>query len=105
MWCCSAFFRLEFKPSSFNKAIECVAAIKRIVQEKNSKNFAAANLLANFSILITYENFITLGLVAAVPASAGDDHNDYDHHNDDDHHNDEENNSDGDLTGGLSLQS
>ena len=32
----------------------------------------AANLLANFSILITYENFITLGLVAAVPASAGD---------------------------------
>ena len=33
---------------------------------------SAANLLANFSILITYENFITLGLVAAVPASAGD---------------------------------
>ena len=27
--------------------------------------------MANFSILITYENFITLGLVAAVPASAG----------------------------------
>lgn len=30
----------------------------------------AANLLANFSIIITYENFITLGLIAAVPASA-----------------------------------
>ena len=32
---------------------------------------AVANLLANFSIIITYENFITCGLIAAVPASAG----------------------------------
>jgi hypothetical protein len=31
----------------------------------------AANLLANFSVLITYENFITVGLIVAVPASAG----------------------------------
>ena len=33
--------------------------------------YSATNLLANFSILITYENFITFGLIAAVPASAG----------------------------------
>ena len=33
--------------------------------------FSVANLLANFSIIFTYENFITLGLVVAVPVSAG----------------------------------
>ena len=33
--------------------------------------YSATNLLANFSIIITYENFITFGLIAAVPASAG----------------------------------
>ena len=32
---------------------------------------SVANLLANFSIIITYENFISCGLIAAVPASAG----------------------------------
>ena len=32
---------------------------------------AVANLLANISILFTYENFISLGLVLAVPMSAG----------------------------------
>ena len=31
---------------------------------------AVANLLANLGILVTYELFITLGLIAAVPASA-----------------------------------
>ena len=36
-----------------------------------SKLFSVANLLANFSILITYENFITFGLVLAIPVSAG----------------------------------
>lgn len=30
----------------------------------------AANMLANLSILVTYEQFITLGLIAAVPVSA-----------------------------------
>lgn len=30
----------------------------------------AANMLANLSVLITYEHFITFGLIAAVPASA-----------------------------------
>ena len=30
-----------------------------------------SNILANFSILVTYENFVVLGLVAAIPASAG----------------------------------
>ncbi len=30
-----------------------------------------ANLLANLSIVITYESFITFGLVAAVPVCAG----------------------------------
>ena len=29
-----------------------------------------ANILANLSVVITYEHFITLGLVAAIPASA-----------------------------------
>ena len=36
-----------------------------------SEHFLVANLLANFSILITYENFITFGLVLAIPVSAG----------------------------------
>ena len=31
---------------------------------------AVANMLANLSVMITYEQFITLGLVAAIPASA-----------------------------------
>ena len=31
---------------------------------------AVANMLANLSVMITYEHFITLGLVAAIPASA-----------------------------------
>ncbi len=30
-----------------------------------------ANLLANFGIVVTYEAFITLGLVLAIPACAG----------------------------------
>ena len=33
--------------------------------------FSGANLLANFSIAITYETFITLGLVIAVPMCVG----------------------------------
>ena len=33
--------------------------------------FLGANLLANLSIVITYESFITFGLVAAVPVCAG----------------------------------
>ena len=57
--------------------------------ESNLTYISAANLLANFSILITYENFITLGLVAAVPASAGDhDHHLDEHHDNDDRHRD-----------------
>ena len=32
--------------------------------------FSAANMLANLSVLITYEHFITFGLIAAIPASA-----------------------------------
>ena len=32
--------------------------------------FVAANMLANLSVLVTYEYFITFGLIAAVPASA-----------------------------------
>ena len=32
---------------------------------------SGANLLANFSIAITYETFITLGLVIAVPMCVG----------------------------------
>jgi hypothetical protein len=33
--------------------------------------FAAANLLGNFSVALTYDLFITLGLITAVPVSAG----------------------------------
>lgn len=33
--------------------------------------FLGANLLANLSIIITYENFITFGLVTAIPVCAG----------------------------------
>jgi hypothetical protein len=33
--------------------------------------YLGANLLANLSIVITYESFITFGLVAAVPVCAG----------------------------------
>ena len=32
---------------------------------------SGANLLANFGVAITYETFITLGLILAVPACAG----------------------------------
>jgi hypothetical protein len=31
----------------------------------------AANLLGNFSVAVTYDLFITLGLITAVPVSAG----------------------------------
>lgn len=31
----------------------------------------AANLLGNFSVALTYDLFITLGLITAVPVSAG----------------------------------
>jgi len=31
----------------------------------------AANLLSNFSVAVTYDLFITLGLITAVPVSAG----------------------------------
>lgn len=34
-------------------------------------NFSAANLLGNFSVALTYDLFITLGLITAVPVSAG----------------------------------
>jgi hypothetical protein len=34
--------------------------------------YLGANLLANLSIVITYESFITFGLVAAVPVCAGE---------------------------------
>ena len=33
--------------------------------------FSGANLLANFGVAVTYETFITLGLILAVPACAG----------------------------------
>ena len=33
-----------------------------------------ANLLANFGVSVTYETFITLGLILAVPACAGEIH-------------------------------
>lgn len=33
--------------------------------------FAVANMLGNFSIALTYDLFITLGLITAVPVSAG----------------------------------
>ena len=32
--------------------------------------FSGANLLANFGVVVTYESFITLGLILAVPACA-----------------------------------
>jgi hypothetical protein len=32
---------------------------------------SGANLLANFGVAVTYETFITLGLILAVPACAG----------------------------------
>jgi hypothetical protein len=32
---------------------------------------SAANLLGNFSVVLTYDLFITLGLITAVPVSAG----------------------------------
>lgn len=32
---------------------------------------SAANLLGNFSVALTYDLFITLGLITAVPVSAG----------------------------------
>jgi hypothetical protein len=35
------------------------------------KSVLVANVLANFSVLVTYENFVALGLLAAIPASAG----------------------------------
>lgn len=33
--------------------------------------FSVANLLGNFSVALTYDLFITLGLITAVPVSAG----------------------------------
>ena len=32
---------------------------------------SGANILANYSIIITFENFITFGLVLSIPVSAG----------------------------------
>ena len=49
-------------------------SLGKIVNNLTSSLFivsSVANLLANFSIIITYENFITCGLIAAVLASAG----------------------------------
>ena len=37
-------------------------------------HIVGGNLLANYSILFTYENFITCGLLLAVPISSGQDH-------------------------------
>jgi hypothetical protein len=34
----------------------------------------AANLLGNFSVAVTYDLFITLGLITAVPVSAGEEY-------------------------------
>lgn len=33
--------------------------------------YVVANMLGNFSIALTYDLFITLGLITAVPVSAG----------------------------------
>lgn len=34
-------------------------------------SFSGANLLGNFSVVLTYDLFITLGFITAVPVSAG----------------------------------
>lgn len=36
------------------------------------KIVTVANLLGNFSVALTYDLFITLGLITAVPVSAGE---------------------------------
>lgn len=45
--------------------------IKRIVILIFSIFVSVANLLGNFSVALTYDLFITLGLITAVPVSAG----------------------------------
>lgn len=35
-------------------------------------SFSVANMLGNFSVALTYDLFITLGLITAVPVSAGE---------------------------------